>query len=248
MADNFTFDSKKHAYTLEGKPMMGVTSVLSIIAKPALVGWSAKMVCEYIKNNCLVTHIPETELNGYIVSEEDLVKAQVHHVRKKENAGQKGNDTHAEIEGYVKYCIKHSDGWAKPESEDDMYDVDGSAGLKSFILWATLNNIKFRDSEKRMYSKEWWVAGTADLFFEKDGKTYCGDIKTMKKLWDNTPFIQCAAYSKMIFESEGTKIDGVCIINIPKETNQVETFYRYDLEGDTKAFEAALTLYKAVNN
>ena len=41
MTDDFVFDEKEHAYFLNGKPMMGCTTVLSVIAKPALIQWAA---------------------------------------------------------------------------------------------------------------------------------------------------------------------------------------------------------------
>ena len=39
-----TFDAKKHVHTLDGKNLTGVTTVLSVIAKPALIQWAADMV------------------------------------------------------------------------------------------------------------------------------------------------------------------------------------------------------------
>ena len=41
MSDEFVFDEKEHAYFLNGKPMLGCTSVLGVIAKPALIQWAA---------------------------------------------------------------------------------------------------------------------------------------------------------------------------------------------------------------
>lgn len=246
--DNFIFDPKKHVYTLDGKPLSGVTTVLSVIAKPALIQWAADMACDLIKNKFDNIIFPSKEHDGIEhvdCSYKELYglieEARLAHRKKKEKAADQGTDTHAEIEKYVKGCIAENNGYGKAE-----LIFDASPALKNFILWGTDNKIKFLESEKRMYSREWWLAGTCDLVFEKEGKKYVGDVKTMKKLWDVTPFIQCAAYAKMMSEA-GEKFDGTCIINIPKETNEVETHYRYDLEGDTKAFEAALTLYRTLN-
>lgn len=235
----FTFDATRHLYELDGKPLTGVTTVLSVIAKPALIQWAANEAIKYIEENG--EYFQDRE--RWIVSPAILEAARKAHTKKKEKAGAQGTDTHTEIEKYVKTCIERGvNGLVFKELGPGQTDP-----LVEFSKWAVSNNIKFIESEKRMYSREWWVAGTTDLVFEKDGQRFVGDVKTMKKLWDVTPFIQCAAYAKMMSES-GEKFDGTCIINIPKETNRVETHYRFDLEGDTRAFEAALTLYRTLNS
>mgnify|MGYP001586239833 CR=1 FL=1 len=237
--DNFTFDEKKHVYTLDGKPLMGVTSVLGVIAKPALIQWAANMMDEYIRANVAFA-IPGDDGGYWAIKPSVIEEAKFAHRKKKEKAADQGTDTHAHIETLVKVAIENFGGYLPENSISD------TPSVQSFIDWAKNNKIKFLESEKRMYSREWWTAGTCDLVFEQDGKRYVGDVKTMKKLWDVVPFIQCAAYAKMMSEA-GEKFDGTCVINIPKETNEVETHYRYDLEGDTKAFEAALTLYRTLN-
>lgn len=231
--DNFTFDEKAHVYTLDGKPLSGVTTVLGVIAKPALIQWAADMACEYIRG---IFADPENEVD----MDEVLKEARLAHRKKKEKAGAQGTDTHALIEEVVKQAIA-KDGYITVASGDN-------PAVASFVNWAITNNIKFIESEKRMYSRDWWLAGTCDLVFEQDGKRYVGDIKTMKKIWDRVPYLQMAAYMKMLKETDTNEYHGTCIINISKETNQVETAYSYDFEGDIKAFEATLTLYRALQN
>ena len=234
--ERFSFDPVGHKYELDGKPMMGVTTVLnSTLAKPALIGWAAKMTAEWIRENCGRV---EAHGNDWWVSEEELQEAVKAHNRKKEAGGASGKDTHALIEEYVKTCIGF-DGIAHSVETND-------PSLKSFIQWAVENRVKFLASEERMYSKDWWTAGTADLILEMGGKTYIGDVKTQAKLWDNTPHVQCAAYAKMREEMGKGKVDGTIIILIPRETSKVETHLRYNLDGDIKAFEACLLLYKTI--
>lgn len=235
----FTFDPNKHLYYLDGKPLTGVTSILAVIAKPALIQWAANMACDHVRNNHKIDWTNTEEIEAL------LTEAAKAHRKKKEKAGEQGTDTHAEIEKYVKGCIEYLGGVAK---NGPPIAPNSSEALKSFDYWARENNIKFIESEKRMYSREWWLAGTTDLVFEKDGQRFVGDVKTMKKIWDRVPYLQMAAYMKMLKETDPIEYHGTCIINIPKETNIVETQYSYDFEADTKAFEAALTLYRALNN
>ena len=43
----FRFDEKKHRYYLDGKSMTGCTTVLGVIAKPALIQWAADHAAAY---------------------------------------------------------------------------------------------------------------------------------------------------------------------------------------------------------
>lgn len=242
---SFTFEEKGHKYLLDGKPLTGVTTVLGVIAKPVLIGWAAKQTAEWIRQNAQQHDASPDQAIGsqvwYHVNEENLQEAAKAHTKKKEEAGSKGTDVHALVEGYIKKCISINSGNA-------ILDGQTTRELDRFQNWAVSNNVQFLCSEKRMYSREWWVAGTADFTFIKDGKRYVGDLKTMKKLWDRIPFFQCAAYMKMLEENGEEKYDGSCIVNINKETGELTEHYTYAHEEDKKSFEAALCLYRALNN
>lgn len=250
MSTNFTFDPKKHVYTLDGKPLTGVTTILGVIAKPALIGWAAKQTAEWIRENCkheITVPANYPQGSSYYVSELDLQEAVKAHTKKKEAGGQKGTDLHSEVEIYIKKCILEGGRSFLIDSDEIAFGVKGSRGLAIFSKWATDNGIKFLASEKKVYSRDWWVAGTFDFSFEKDGKRYVGDLKTMKKVWDRTPFFQTAAYMKMSEEMGEEPYAGSCIVNIAKETNELTEHWTYDIENDKKAFEAALVLYRQLN-
>lgn len=239
---SFEFDPVKHVYTLDGKPLTGVTTILGVINKPALVAWAAKMATEYIKGNA-----PWDESQSvYLVSESALDDAKQAHRRKKEDAGEKGTDLHAGVEWLVNLCIKEHSG----KMPDPLY-VSGPTAtfmlepLKPFIDWAQKENVRFLESEKRMYSRNWWLAGTADLIFEKDGKKYIGDVKTYAKIWDRVPFFQCAGYANFWEEMHDGKetIDGYCVLRLSKD-GSFESKWSFDVEGDTRAFFACVELYR----
>jgi hypothetical protein len=267
--DDFRFEPKAHVYTLNGKPMHGVTSILGVISKPALVPWAARMAVEYIKENSLTATStvadadgrPEEVLNYYKVYEETLDEAKNAHRKKKEDEAEKGTDVHALVEEWVGLCIEYNAGEPKLvfQLAERMYILPSA--IDAFARWATKEKIRFIASEQRLYSKQLWVAGTCDLIFEKDGKRYIGDIKTYKKIWDRVPLIQCAGYALMWEEmqiAEQTKdlqngdiivakqIDGYCVIRI--KDNEFEAVWSGDPEGDKQAFLAAVTLYKALKN
>jgi hypothetical protein len=260
MTDDFKFDAKKHAYFLNGKPMLGCTSVLGVIAKPALVPWAAKMATEYISANCDFVKEDVAEGNdGYFkVREADLSEAKSAHRKKKEDAADKGTDLHALVEEYVKWCIELGGNAQMPIVA---HYVERWAPLQFFIEWAQKQEIRFIATEQRLYSKSLWVAGTCDLIFEKGGKRFVGDIKTYKKIWDRVPLIQCAGYALMLEEMSGfhmdvetrvpnEAIDGYCVICLPKERsfNEAEdVLWSFDPQTDREAFISAVKLYKYLN-
>ena len=233
MKENFTFDPIEHVYTLDGKPLTGVTMILGVIAKPALVPWAAKMVVEYIKDNGLFNDTEET----YEITIKQLEEAKNAHRKKKEDAGEKGTDLHALAEGYIGLCIQENEGLPMETCPE---------GIERLRDWAKANNIKFLASEKRLFSKTWWIAGTCDIVFEQKGKKFIGDIKTYAKIWDRVPFFQAAGYASML-EEMGEKGDepiaGYCILRLSKD-GSFEEKWSYDTIGDTKAFFACVELYR----
>ena len=269
VTEGFYYRDSDHMYFMDGKPMTGCTTILGVIAKPALIQWAANMVCEHINTNGqqvraeLLRNVEGIELRDAVTGEDILLvadkklieEARTAHAKKRDKGAEQGTDTHALVENYINFCIANDDGKA--------VDIPTPI-IQSFIDWAIKENIRFIASEKQLYSKELWVAGTADLIFEKDGKTFLGDIKTYKKIWDRVPFIQCAGYALM-WEEMNTRteewvaatakirpqIAGYCIINLPKERsfNESEDIkWSFDVEGDTNAFRAAVTLYRTLEN
>lgn len=234
MKKEFKFNKGRHIYTLDGSPMMGVTSVLGIISKPALISWAANMASDYVFKN--LKDINDLEL----VCKE----ARTAHNKARDKAGDKGTDVHALVEEYIKECIAKG-GYALPKIGEALKgEIDPM--LNEFITWALKNAVQFLESEKRIYSEEWFVAGTADFTCIIDNQHFVGDLKTMKTMWDRTPFFQTAAYMKMLVEQGEEKYDGTIIVNINKETNKLTEYKSYDWEADIKSFEAALQLYKTI--
>ena len=232
----FKFNKEEHYYELDGKRLYGVTTVLGVIAKPALIPWAVKMAIDYIKDNC-----KQDELMRYLVHLADLDTAKSAHRKKKEDAGAKGTDAHETIEELVKYVITNRGGFFSAYEESDNDQV------KNFIKWARDNSVKFLASEKQLYSESAWVAGTTDMVFEMKGKKYVGDVKTSSAIYPEH-FYQMAAYRMMLEEMGETGFDGSVVIRIGKDgkfNEDKDVQYRYDYKTDLEAFLGALAIFKA---
>lgn len=241
MTDTFRFDEKAHVYFLNDKPLHGVTTVLGVISKPALIQWAANEAIDYIEKFGTIhwSNTKDQVKEGYSASNALLKEARTAHRKKKEAAADAGTDLHAQIEEFVRYIIKEWGGRVP-------LIVAGRHSIMPFINWAREEKILFLEAEKRLYSEKLWVAGTCDLVFQKDGKTYIGDIKTYKKLWDRVPMLQCAGYGLMWKDMTGKDVDGYCVMRI--KDGEFEPTWSFDVAGDTEGFLAALSLYKALKN
>lgn len=228
--DNFVFDEKKHLYKLNDKPLTGVTTILNVIAKPALIPWAVKTMEDWIKTNC--KKLPGKY--GWEVTEEELKEAKSAHRKKMEKAGDIGTEAHKWIENWIKKIDQ-------PEPENEMV----KKMVNHFMTWARDNKVEFLESEKRVYSKKHWFAGTCDLVLKKDGKIYIGDLKTSSGIYPEY-FWQTAGYQLAIQEMGNyPKIEGHIIINCTKTGNiEVKEYYGY--EKNKEAFLACLTIYRVL--
>jgi len=262
--DIFEFDEVKHVYTLNGKRMYGVTSVLGVIAKGGLTWWASKMACEtlgrmhhkdakdkYIANSERVScaqdkldEIKEMEAAEYLKLLDEAYKK---HNEKKNDAADKGKDVHSICEEIINKAIAENGGFISTlvDIHTDILGA-GNAQVQHFVNWAVKENVQFIASEKKAYSSVMWVAGTFDFTAIIHSKKMMGDIKTYSAIHDRTPFLQCGGYVIME-EEKGNYYDGSVIVRMGKD-GSFEVMYSYDLEGDKAGFLFALGLYKCLDS
>lgn len=225
---NFQFNEAEHVYTLDGKRLYGITSVLGVIAKPSLIQWSANEAIKYVKENAL-----HPEPGVYEVSDEILEVAKTAHRKKKEDAGDFGTNVHKAVECFIKKA-------PLPElNEQEQKSFD------KFVEWAMENKVEFIESEKQMYSETHWTAGTVDFTCIIDGKKYVGDLKTSSGIYGRDYFLQTGGYMIMLEEMGEKDFYGSVIVRCGKK-GDFEVKYSYDTEGDKQGFIHALGLFKSL--
>jgi hypothetical protein len=233
----FKFNEKAHRYTLDGKPLTGVTTVLSIISKPALIQWAANMAVGYIEERFKNIIFPSKETDGiehvdcsYKELFELLKEAKTAHRRKKEEAADTGTLAHKWIEDWIN---------GKNPPSDPLIDHMTC----NFVKWAEENEVEFIEAEKKVYSRVHWYAGTLDFLCKINGRTYLGDLKTSSGIYDDY-FFQTSAYQLALQELEpDLKIDGHVIINCTKE-GKFNKKFSFDYEKNIPVFLGALTIYR----
>ena len=224
--ERYHFDSVRHIHMLDGRPLIGVTSALSTIAKPAIVPWAVKLAVEYMKN-WLESDSP------YESREEALANAKKAHTENRDTAGTFGKNVHKAVEEWIK------DG---KEAELEGKELQAFENFKS---WAASLNVKFLESEINIWNEELWIGGICDLVLEIDGKKYIGDIKTSSAIYPEH-FIQCSAYAEML-KDRYPDIHGLVIINLQK-TGKLDHKFNLEVKENFEAFKSALHLYKFLKN
>lgn len=245
----YVFDEKKHIHTLDGKPLNGVTTVLGVIAKPLTwwasgealkaLGWTNPKL---IKREEGIKIAGKARANFFIKNEEYydwLQECYRAHNTKKVEAGTKGTDIHALIEERIVEAIKG-------EGYINGHLVNEEPQVSLFVEWAMENKVKFLASERHLYSRKLWIGGIVDFIGEIAGKRIVGDIKTSSAVYPEH-FLQTSAYDLMLQEMGEPKSDKHIIVNVKKDGG-FEVKENYDYEGNSKAFLAALTLYRQLES
>ena len=226
-----TFNKAQHKYMIDGKPATGVTTIIGVLAKPALIDWSARMTADYIREN--VSYVIAGEDGGFwAIKPSSVEEAKLAHKRKKEAAGEHGTSAHELVEEWI-------NGTMKGEVLDDKYKP-----ISKFIKWADEEVDHFLFSERQMYNKELFIAGTADFaYIGKDGRRYIADFKTSSGIYGIDYWLQVAAY-RFLAEAEGDeKYDGATVVRLGKDGKfEVQKLYEYETFKD--GFLACLSLYR----
>jgi len=229
------YNPKSHAYTVDGRIVPGVTSIIQIIGKPALMYWAV---------NCAVQHVASVWKAGEGFTADEikahLMTAKAAHQRIAREAAGLGTKVHEWIRAYVVESI-HIKGVPRlllPE------DATARKGCEAFLRWQGEHRVEFTETERKIYSKEHHYAGTLDAVATINGKPAIIDFKTSSGIYDEMRY-QLAAYQQAWNEEhENEKATDCWLVRLDKKTGEVETA-RFGKHGkDLNAFLGALAVYK----
>lgn len=187
---SLTFNADTHRYRLDGKPVTGVTTLIGGgIPKPALMGWYARQVAEYVENNPLEVERlrgePEpTEKNhrGQSALVHALCKVPL---SSRDTAALRGTEIHDLGQRYL-------DG---EEIEIPLGHEQEVYGLIDFIEAWELEPLIVEHS---LASRKHWYAGRVDFIgtspYLNGGEPVLIDWKTSNGVYGDTA-LQAAAYA-----------------------------------------------------
>lgn len=263
----YKFNKQLHIHTLDGQPLIGTSTMSSVLAKP-LTWWASGLAVEkfgwinkgnvkkgFEKKENRIKSVKKFLETAPVDDPEEWLKlcdeAYSAHSKKLDSSASAGTDMHSVMESYVKECIENNEG--KPLHHGLVEDVK----LKIFTDWAEKNVKKFLWSEAHCYSKELWLGGISDCGFEDmEGKIAILDFKSSKEVY-LSQFWQCVGYAIQIEENGLFTPEGELIMKLDKPIDYVavlpfgmdkpEVQFNFDMVGGKKSVASMVQLYKALN-
>jgi len=201
----------KEFYIIKGRQMPRVTTILSVLSKPALAPWYAKQEREYFK-----TALERAlRLKGKVSYEkvEEIVKEAKQAERTKQAAAEKGRDLHSAIHLFLT--------GRRPELAEDTVPA-----FELWRKWWTMlqrrHKVKVLDVEKTIYDEKNGYAGTMDIRFALDGDPVIADWKSSNHIYGEY-HLQNIAY-RHAASLLGMKSTAGFVVRIPRDgQGEVET-------------------------
>lgn len=205
MNKSFVYNQEKHTYTLDGREMTGVTTVLRVAGdKSGLIQWAANLAAAegimtetpvgwHDAYNALIEKYGKLDYN--VARELDTLfpgfkKARTAHAKRRDDAADLGQEAHKICEEYELGLLERS-----------RYSDEALQRAQPYIDWydATVASTAF--VEMPLFSRSMFVGGTPDGGFTlKDGKNLINDKKFKGGILSPEAFWQMSAYRSMIAE------------------------------------------------
>ena len=228
------FDSDTHTYTVGEDIIYGVTSIVGVLNKPALMYWAVNKAVEYMDNNLKVGVVVD-EINKVNLLKEAKSAHRIH----KETAGNIGTLTHDWLESYIKAGINKL---PRPELP---VNKELRTGVETVLEWVKKFKVKFISSERKVYSKKHKYAGTLDAEATINGQLAVIDFKTSSGIYPEY-FLQTSAYVKALEEETGNKYKYTVIVKIPKNGGEFMYSKNEKIDLYFKSFLGCLENYKRI--
>ena len=203
------FNEQEHTYqnTDTNEFYTGVTTILNVKEKPFLKWWTAKEVVKFLADKHQA--IKDCTPDQYTALLDEAKKA---HVKKSDQAKDKGHIVHAWIEEYINSCTI-------PEvPEDEQIEK----AIEQFLAWEKAHTVYWLACELVVASITHKFAGTIDAVAAVDNKLALIDFKTSSQISDDY-FLQTAAYQIALEEMGLSTISQRMILRVPKDGSEFES-------------------------
>lgn len=226
-----TYTDATHAYSLDGRRVVNVTSVLSGgLPKSALVNWAARSVAEYVATEAEA--VEALRSTGW----EPMVKALAAVPdQRRDEAAARGTKFHDLAEAVSL--------GGQVQVAPAMADM-----ARGFVAWLDRFNPQVVLTETAVASRRYRYAGRLDMVADLNGRRWMLDVKTSRAVYGDTA-LQCAAYARAEFyldadgqEQPVPEVDAMGVIHVTDQGTEL-----YDLgpvEPAWREFLACLATYR----
>lgn len=204
-------------YEVDGERYPSVTHILTAIAKPALIAWSAnaeraactEAAADLYQEWTAQTPPPIMPRDWYLSTLTARLGAVKAHQKELAKAGEIGTEAHKLIEWTMKSALGIDAGPKPAVSEKALW------AFMAFEDWAKSVALKPVLVEQTVYSKVHGYAGTMDLLARVNGVLTLVDFKTGKGIYPES-FLQSAAYQTALVEMGHDQPAAGLIVRLPK--------------------------------
>jgi hypothetical protein len=260
------FDKVKHEYfrvdaeTGELILLLSGSQVGHIVDKSmALVPWACKMMSQKIFATVPKTITKsgmEAVIMPYADFEKAIMAAKTAHKDKLEDAGNVGSATHDWIEKYIQALIDKRAELSAQLLSQFPFDERAANGVRAMLDWTRAHNVRFLETEKKVFSRNLDVSGTLDGTALTDSCTdrkCCPeafidrlslvDWKTSNHLYLEY-IMQVGFYWLAEQEEHGTAFDDAWVIRLGKEDGEFDPWHldKNAIYRGQNAFKSALRL------
>jgi len=228
-----TFDEEKHLYSVEGRPVYGVTNIVGVLEKPALRWWAVNQAIEYLQENWQ----PGKEYDEVSIVQ---MLEQAKYAWRMESGKAKtiGAMAHKWIKEFLQAKVE-----GKPLPEMPV-NVELRNCINAFLKWLTDNKVQLLGAEQVVYSRRWEYAGTLDGDMLVNDKLSVVDFKTANEIYPEY-WLQTVAYLMAKKEETGRDYKQALIVRIGKngelEVRGINDDY---IDECFKVFRCCLGIYR----
>lgn len=197
-----------------GSEYPSVTTILSVIGKPALIAWSAKVEREMVTNVSAdlyqdIAGTPKMSKMAYLNSLQTRLGKEKAHSKELAKAGDIGSQIHALVEWTLKASMMEQPGPSPHVTDKAQW------GFMAWEDWKKSVNLKPVYIEQTVFSERYGYAGTMDLLAYVNGVLTVLDWKSGKAIYPEA-YLQNAAYRHALREmGHGDPQQGI-IVRLPK--------------------------------
>lgn len=237
-----TFAEKSHRYKVSdrgSKPehCPSVTTILNVLAKPALVEWGVKCACNDIEENL------KALFSGNSFTEQQILgivtRGRTAHDRVREEAAEIGTSVHDFLAVYWK-CFPAQDSLQLGDKVDERVRKCFDAA----VSWFKEHDLRPVKIENAQYSRLLKICGRPDFIGYVDGTFSVLDYKSTKSLYPEVA-LQMTAYAMMHQEEFGELPATRYGLRLDKETGEFEArcYKPETFELDSETFNAVFKIY-----
>ena len=209
----------------DGLRLPTVTSVLGVIAKPALIPWSNKQGRLAVAD-ALTPYVGEILTAAML--QDAMERAGKRPEETRNEAAERGTMGHAVVQALI-------------EGRWDPFAADWNPTERAFLSWTTESKFRTAYSEEAVYSPSLLYGGTVDLAGWHDEEFWLYDLKFGAAVYPEH-YYQLAAYAQAWNETHRERVGNLAILHM--EGDRLVAF-PCPVGGDNlEAFRAALALYR----